>query len=449
MKAVGIVAEYNPFHSGHRYQIRKIREIFGAETPVAAVMSGDFVQRGEAASYDKFTRAEAAVRGGVSLVIELPLPWSLSSAESFARGGVGLLGAAGVIDALSFGSESGDLSALEKTAAVLDTPEFAEALKRELTGGTPFAAARARAAHALLGESAAVLDTPNDLLAVEYIRAAAKLGYIFDYTPVRREGSTHDGAGSASELDDICMDLSSLLFGASTGTVSQSDLDALNAELHQLEKAGVGRGSITAPAAGLFTSTVDGYEALSPAALENLTPDGVAALEHTSPSTPANTIGKLVTAKKWYFAAVMSKADADRLNLGGSATLDFPQHYSGTVSATVFSKSEPDSSGEVAVVFACNNALADTLAMRKATADVVYSEHTGLRVPLKAVHMDDDGQTFVYVVTAAQLEKKPIEIIYQTDSYCLVAQSTDSNALRAGNDIVVSGKGLSDGQVIK
>ena len=74
MKAVGIVAEYNPFHSGHRYQIRKIREIFGAETPVAAVMSGDFVQRGEAASYDKFTRAEAAVRGGVSLVIELPLP---------------------------------------------------------------------------------------------------------------------------------------------------------------------------------------------------------------------------------------------------------------------------------------------------------------------------------------------------------------------------------------
>ena len=245
------------------------------------------------------------------------------------------------------------------------------------------------------------------------------------------------------------MDLSSLLFGASTGTVSQSDLDALNAELHQLEKAGVGRGSITAPAAGLFTSTVDGYEALSPAALENLTPDGVAALEHTSPSTPANTIGKLVTAKKWYFAAVMSKADADRLNLGGSATLDFPQHYSGTVSATVFSKSEPDGSGEVAVVFACNNALADTLAMRKATADVVYSEHTGLRVPLKAVHMDDDGQTFVYVVTAAQLEKKPIEIIYQTDSYCLVAQSADSNALRAGNDIVVSGKGLSDGRVIK
>ena len=200
MKAVGIVAEYNPFHGGHQYQIRKIREMCGADMPIVAVMSGDFVQRGEAAAYDKFTRAAAAVRGGVSLVIELPLPWSLSSAEGFARGGVGLLGATGVVGALSFGSESGDLAALEMTAAALDTPAFSEALKASLTGGAPFAAARAKAAHALLGEVAAVLDTPNDLLAVEYLRAAIKLGYTFSYIPVRREGSVHDGAGSASEL---------------------------------------------------------------------------------------------------------------------------------------------------------------------------------------------------------------------------------------------------------
>ena len=200
MKAIGIVAEYNPFHSGHQYQIRKIREICGADTPIVAVMSGDFVQRGEAAAYDKFTRAAAAVGCGVSLVIELPLPWSLSSAEGFARGGVGLLGATGVVDTLSFGSESGDLAALEKTAAALDTPEFTDALKASLTGGTPFAAARAEAAQALLGNAAAVLDTPNDLLAVEYLRAAIKLGYTFNYIPVRREGSVHDGAGSASEL---------------------------------------------------------------------------------------------------------------------------------------------------------------------------------------------------------------------------------------------------------
>ena len=256
-------------------------------------------------------------------------------------------------------------------------------------------------------------------------------------------------AGSTSDLDDICLDLSSLLFGSTSGSISQGDLDALNAELHQLENAGAGRGSITAPAAGLFTSMTDGYESLTPDMLENLTPDGVDALERTAPTKTASAIGKLVTAKKWYFASVMNKADADRLNLNGSASLDFPQQYNGTVSATVMSKSEPDSSGKVAVVFACNAALADTLAMRKTTADVVYSEHTGLRVPLKAVHMDDDGQSYVYVVTAAQLEKKPIEIIYQTDDYCLVAQSTESNALCAGNEIVVTGKGLSNGQVVK
>lgn len=201
MKAVGIVAEYNPFHFGHRYQIERIREQRGAETPIAAVMSGDFVQRGEAAAFDKFTRAEAAVRCGVSLVIELPLPWSLSSAEGFARGGVGLLGAAGVVDTLSFGSESADLPAMQATAALLDTPQYAAALRNALSGGTPFAAARAAAARALLGETAAVLDTPNDLLAVEYIRAAQRLGYTFNnYIPVRRTLSVHDGPGSASEL---------------------------------------------------------------------------------------------------------------------------------------------------------------------------------------------------------------------------------------------------------
>ncbi len=231
MKAVGIVAEYNPFHGGHQYQIRKIREICGADTPVVAVMSGDFVQRGEAASYDKFTRAAAAVRGGVSLVIELPLPWSLSSAEGFARGGVGLLGATGVIDSLSFGSESGDLLALERTAAALDTPAFSEELKASLTGGAPFAAARVKAARVLLGDTAAVLDTPNDLLAVEYIRAAAKLGHTFKYIPIRREGSIHDGAGSASELRALLREGVSL-----SGRIPEEAWDAF----HRADEAGRG-----------------------------------------------------------------------------------------------------------------------------------------------------------------------------------------------------------------
>lgn len=95
MAIIGIIAEYNPFHTGHEYHIARSRELLGADSTVICVMSGDFVQRGEAALYSKFARAEAACRCGADLVIELPLPWALSSAEGFARGAVGLLGGVG------------------------------------------------------------------------------------------------------------------------------------------------------------------------------------------------------------------------------------------------------------------------------------------------------------------------------------------------------------------
>ena len=197
-KAAGIVAEYNPFHCGHARQIEAIRFEFGEDTPVVAVLSGDFVQRGEAACFSKFARAEAAVRGGVSLVLELPLPWCLSSAEGFARGAVGILEAAGVVDVISFGSECADLSALKDCAAALESGEFPGLLRERLAGGAPFAAARERAVADMIGAGAAsCLRRPNDLLAVEYIRSARE-GTAF--YPVARDGSVHDGPGSASEL---------------------------------------------------------------------------------------------------------------------------------------------------------------------------------------------------------------------------------------------------------
>ena len=203
MCAVGIIAEYNPFHNGHLYQLRAARAAAG-DAGIVVALSGDFVQRGEAAVFSKFARAEAAVRCGASLVLELPLPWCLSSAEGFARGAVGLLAATGVTDALSFGSECGDLARLRAAAAALDAPEFPAALRRELAAGAPFAAARERAAASLLGaEAAGVLRTPNDLLAVEYIRAAGRLGAGLALQAVRRSGGDHDGPGSASALREI------------------------------------------------------------------------------------------------------------------------------------------------------------------------------------------------------------------------------------------------------
>lgn len=253
-------------------------------------------------------------------------------------------------------------------------------------------------------------------------------------------------SGDAGKLDSICTNLGSMLFSGGA-TVTQSDLDALQAELRQLRASTESSGSITAAAAGVFTTAVDGYESLCFADLDNLTPDGVAALSSQKAAVGEDVIGKLVTSKKWYFAAVMQEADAARLSPGGTAALDFGRHYSSNLSATVLRISEPVD-GQVAVVFACNTALADTLAMREATAEVVYTEYSGIRVPLKAVHIDEDGGTYVYTVTAGQLEEKPVEIIYQTGDYCLVARGTESNSLRAGNEIVVSGKNLTDGKAV-
>ena len=196
----GIVAEYNPFHGGHLRHIEAIRAAAGEDTPIVAVLSGDFVQRGEAAVFSKSARAEAAVRCGVSLVLELPLPWSLSSAEGFARGGIGLLTASGVVDTVSFGSESGDLAELVKCAEALDSDSFRLALRDALTHGSSFASAREKAVRVLIGDGADVLRSPNDLLAVEYIRAAAAMKGELSFLPVKREGPAHDAPGSASDL---------------------------------------------------------------------------------------------------------------------------------------------------------------------------------------------------------------------------------------------------------
>lgn len=200
MRTAGIIAEYNPFHNGHLYHIARTRELTGAEA-VVCVMSGDFVQRGEAAVFSKFARAEAAVRAGADLVLELPLPWSIASAEGFARGAVGLLDATGVVDCISFGSECGDMAALTELTEVLCREETEEKLRQQLRSGVSYPVARERAVASALGvETAAMLHTPNNILGIEYLRALAKQGSgMIPYT-VKREGGEHDGENSASAL---------------------------------------------------------------------------------------------------------------------------------------------------------------------------------------------------------------------------------------------------------
>ena len=208
MDFIGVVCEYNPFHNGHAYHLRESARLTD-DQGVVCVMSGDFVQRGEAALYAKYARAEAAVRGGADVVFELPLPWSLASAEGFARGAVGLLAAIGATT-LSFGTESEDLGILDTLARRLIEPQTVELIRAKMADEPElsFAAARQRVLEELCGEGARALETPNNILAVEYLKTIYTENLSLKPLDVRRLGSAHDGAGegntrSASEIRSL------------------------------------------------------------------------------------------------------------------------------------------------------------------------------------------------------------------------------------------------------
>lgn len=190
MKTIGIVAEYNPFHSGHAWHIQESRRLAGEDAAVIVVMSGNWVQRGECALSDKWTRSEMALHGGADLVLELPTVWAAASAEGFARGATALMGATGIVDTLSFGSELGEVPPLLELAQCLSSPEFSGALRQE-PPKNPFAQRRRQAAERLLGpEAAALLDAPNNNLGVEYLRF---LPEGMEVVTVPRRGPAHDG----------------------------------------------------------------------------------------------------------------------------------------------------------------------------------------------------------------------------------------------------------------
>lgn len=186
MKTVGIICEYNPFHLGHKKQIDMIRAHFGPDTAIVCLMSGNFVQRGAPAIFHKSLRAQAAVLCGADLVLELPITCALSSAEGFAAGGVRIL--SGFCDTLCFGTESGSKDALIDTARALLSPAFSQALRQHLNRGVSFPAARAAA----LGEQAALLVKPNDILGVEYCKAILQQNSSMEIFPIIRQGSYHD-----------------------------------------------------------------------------------------------------------------------------------------------------------------------------------------------------------------------------------------------------------------
>lgn len=203
MKAVGLITEYNPFHLGHAYHIEKAKEITGADYAVA-VMSGDFVQRGTPALLPKHSRAKMALHGGADLVLELPVQYATASAEIFACGGISILNSLGVINTVCFGCECGNAKTLMDIAQILiEEPDwYRETLQSNLKKGLSFPAARAAA----LPEYSDILESPNNILGIEYCKALLRLKSNIQPLGIKRKGnnyhetSLNDTFASASAL---------------------------------------------------------------------------------------------------------------------------------------------------------------------------------------------------------------------------------------------------------
>ena len=185
MKVIGIVAEYNPFHNGHLYQIETARRTWGQDIYIVVVMSGNFVQRGEPAIASKWVRAQSALACGADLIIEIPFTFACASAERFASGAINLLASTGIVTDLYFGSETEDLTLLQTIAGILcDKPRSLEtSIRTYLQDGQSYAAARetslleyleSEGRQDILPNVSAALRAPNSILAIEYLIACQK-----------------------------------------------------------------------------------------------------------------------------------------------------------------------------------------------------------------------------------------------------------------------------------
>lgn len=199
MKVFGIVAEYNPFHNGHKYHIEKTLQ--SGATHIVAVMSPNVVQRGSVAVFDKHFRARKACENGANLVVELPCPFSCACSEIFAGTAMGILKGLGVVDGISFGCEAQeDVSEepsefLKNAAAAVSQLENSQRVKELCAQGMSYPAAVSTACRELYGDKTArAVSTPNNTLAIEYIKAAKRIGWDADLIAVARKGAAHDGA---------------------------------------------------------------------------------------------------------------------------------------------------------------------------------------------------------------------------------------------------------------
>lgn len=235
MKIAAVICEYNPFHYGHRFQLEQTR-VLGA-THIVSVMSGDFTQRGDAAVCDKFARAKTALENGADLVLELPVRYSLCAAEGFARGAVGIISALGCVDMLSFGSEAGDLAALREAAGAVEYAVHSDFFQLLMTSGKSYPAALAEAVNRFYTPDVyETISSPNNTLAVEYIKALDDIGSAIEPVTVRREGARHDSPDTAGKFASASA-IRKLILSGEDYSAFAPDIGSPAADLRRLEPA--------------------------------------------------------------------------------------------------------------------------------------------------------------------------------------------------------------------
>ena len=197
MNIAGIIAEFNPLHNGHKYLIEQAKKENDA---VVTVMSGNFVQRGDTAIFSKFDRAKSAVQNGVDLCIELPTPWAMATAQTFAEGAVQIMNSLVFVNSLYFGSECADIDLIIRTAQIFSDKNFRDLIASQLKNGVTFAAARQTAVGRIDERAADILANPNDILATEYISALNRLNSAIKPCCVKRRGVAHDSSEAAGQF---------------------------------------------------------------------------------------------------------------------------------------------------------------------------------------------------------------------------------------------------------
>ena len=249
-----------------------------------------------------------------------------------------------------------------------------------------------------------------------------------------------------TEAEALSQTLQTQVFAAfSTVSDVHSRLSEVSAEIHELERSTTrGSDSILSPASGLYSSTVDGWEELKESDLDQISPEALRTLMKEEREAPDWALGKIVSGVRWYYAALMGAQAADRLSGRSTVRVVFGRYYGEELTMDVEWISQEEEEGQRAVVLSCTDHLSDVLSLRMQDAEILLAEDSGLRIPRRSLHVDEEGRAYVYVQTALLTEKKLVTVQRDYGDFYLVT----SDELRAGDQIIVSAKNLYEGKVV-